>query len=105
MGSLTADVGDCSHHALWKLALHAQTPLLHVRPDRLLRYGGDIDGERNAATNTDIALHWVRLSHGEHQWRAAFERSRIGFFRGAVFVEHAVAATNGRLPIALRVPG
>ena len=105
MSSFAADIGNGGNHVFGKLALHTQAPLLGVSPDRLGGDRGNVNRISHAATDVGITLNGIRLGHGQHQWRAAFQRSCIGFLRRAVLVEQAVSAANRGFAVALGVPG
>src|SRR5262249_39678409 len=81
VGSLAADVGQSSHYVLWHLALHTETPLLDIRPDRLsgnrrqIQRVSGVPGSTwvSAARHHPLAAdagvgEWPVLSHVDDQW-------------------------------------
>src|SRR5580700_5933891 len=122
MGSLAAYVGDAPDQVAGELALHAQVPLLHVRPNRVSGNGSNIRGKSNRArigairSDTFVAacevLDYIEHSRGNawcisHRIRrrgATFQRTSICFVAGAVFEEYSVSGTYRSFSVALGIP-
>ena len=113
--SLATHISERGHHGVRQLALHAEAPLLDIRPHDLGGNSCDVqrvgDSSQAAvgrgpshASNAGVAIG-VILRHVEHEGRAALQRSRIGFVAGAVEEENAIASAKGGFPVTLRVPG
>src|SRR5207248_1203318 len=89
-----------------EFVLHVQMPLLDIGPLGLGGNGNEAEWEERAGTaaqagiSNDVVLHWR-----QSQRRRVFQRFRIGFVAVGVLPKDAVAATDGRFPIAKRIPG
>src|SRR5579863_698717 len=110
MGSLAAHIAKSCDRVLRQFALHAEAPLLHIRPNALRGNCSDIQRKGSGcstplahAPNAFVATGVV-LSHVQHQRRAAFERAGVGFVTNPVVEEHSVARTDGGFSIAPRIP-
>src|SRR5215472_14446234 len=104
--SFGSHVGTCDHNVPWQVPLHIEVPLLHVRPNGLIRYGVDAEGEErdesSTAANVRITVY-IKLRRVQCVWGGAFEGLRVGFIAVGVLKENAVAATNGHFAITLGI--
>src|ERR1700723_939328 len=123
MRSFATDISNTSNQIASELALHAQVPLLNIRPD-------GFDGDRRnvwrkcqrsrtmtICSNAGVAAGEVlndiedtrwrpgRIADGVCRWGASFQRARVCFVARAVFEEDSVAGADGRFAVSLGIPG
>src|SRR5580692_4955347 len=110
MGSFAAHIAKGCDRILRQFALHAEAPLLHVRPNALCGNRGDIQGKRPgcstalAHASDAFVATGVVLSHIQHQRCAAFERPGVRFVTNPVVEKYSVARTDRGFAIAPRIP-
>src|ERR1700722_19072927 len=127
MGPFAAYICDVCDKRFRELSLDSQTPLLNIRTNSLGWNGCDVQWKRRAGGRhrsrrqdragtigvgrpiPDVSDAGVvgrkRLRHAEDERRTGLEGTGIGFVAGAVLKEDTVAASDGCLTVAERVPG
>src|SRR5579864_8135817 len=99
MGSLAANIAQGCDRILCQFALHAEAPLLDVRPNALYGDRGDIQRKCSgcstalAHASDAFVATGVVLSHIQHQRRAAFERPGVGFVTNPVVEKYSITRT------------
>src|ERR1700733_1705478 len=116
ISAFAADVSKGADGVLEELVLNGDIPLLGVGPDGFVGNGSDGQGEgewrtacisqaRVAGRLSATGAGDIGLARSEDERSAAFQAFRVGFVAVAVVEENAVAAANGGLAIAPRIPG
>ena len=110
MGSLAANIAKGCDRILRQFALHAEAPLLDIRPNALRGNGGDIQRKRSGcsaalahASDAFVAGGMV-LSHIQYQRCAAFERTGVRFVANPVVEKYSVARTDRGFAITPWIP-
>src|SRR5580658_6445731 len=122
MGSFAPYVSDAPDQVTSELALHAQVPLLNIRPNRVGGNGGNVRRKSYRARISAIRpdtfptvsemLNYIdhtgrkagRVSNRIRRRSAAFQRSGICFVAGTVFEKYSVSSSYRGFSVALGIP-
>src|SRR5579859_8001973 len=120
MSSFAADIGGGQDDVRREFLLQAQVPLLHVWPNHFIRNGikGQREDRYGAGTSANAGVSAsgagragayttrdIGLRSAHHQRRGAFQRFTVGLVTISVLVKNSIAAADGHLAVAFRIPG